>query len=228
LKILVVEDEKKTADFLKRGLEEDECTVTVAHDGVEGLKQAQESDYSLAIVDLKLPKKDGLALIRELRESGSQLPVMILSGSSTTEDIISGLDAGADDYVTKPFTFAVLVARVKALLRRSSKTRGAEIAFADLRLDPVTHKVWRSDTEIVLSAKEYGLLEFLMRNPGKALSRKEIADSVWDYEFDNFSNIIDVYVNYLRKKVDQNYSNKLIHTVRKQGYALYDEQTSVK
>jgi len=220
MKILVVEDEKKVAGFIKRGLEEDDYSVTVAHDGLEGLKQALTGEYSLAILDVMIPKKDGLAVVKDLREAGCKIPVLMLTARGTTEEIVSGLEAGSDDYLTKPFAFAELMARVRALLRRSEQDRGAEIHFADLRLDPVSHKVWRSGTEIDLTAKEYGLLEYLVRNPNTVLSRAMIAEHVWDYAFDSFTNIIDVYVNYLRKKVDKNYATKLIHTVRGQGYIL--------
>jgi DNA-binding response OmpR family regulator len=220
LKILVVEDEKKVAGLIKRGLEDEEYTVTVVHDGVAGLKQGLEGDYNLVILDLMLPKKDGLTVIHELREAGSHVPVLMLTARGTTDDIVSGLDAGSDDYLAKPFILAELLARVRALLRRSEMDRGAEVLFADLRLDPVSHKVWRSGMEIDLTEKEYGLLEYLMRNPNTVLSRKMIADHVWDYEFDTFTNIIDVYVNYLRKKVDKNFPVKLINTARGQGYIL--------
>jgi len=220
MKILVVEDEKKVAGFIKRGLEEGDYSVTVVNDGVEGLKQALTGDYNLVILDLMIPKKDGLTVIRELREAGSLVPVLMLTARGTTEDVVTGLDAGSDDYLVKPFAFAELTARVRALLRRSEQDRGAEIFFADLRLDPVSHKVWRSGTEIDLTAKEYGLLEYMMRNPNTVLSRKMIAEHVWDYAFDSFTNIIDVYVNYLRKKVDKDYPIKLINTARGQGYIL--------
>ena len=220
MKILVVEDEKKVAGFIKRGLEEDGYQVTVTHDGADGLKQALEGDYSLVILDVMLPKKDGLTVIRELREAGKSIPVLILTAKASTEDVVSGLDAGSDDYLTKPFAFSELTARVRALLRREGKDRGAEITFADLRLDPVSHKVWRGKSEIELTAKEYGLLEYLMRNTNTVLSRAMIADHVWDYAFDSFTNIIDVYVNYLRKKVDKDFPVKLIHTVRGQGYVM--------
>ncbi len=223
MKILVVEDEKKVAGFIKRGLEEDSYKVTVTHDGVEGLKLALEEDFSLVILDVMLPKKDGLAVIKELRAAGRHVPVLMLTARDTTEDIVSGLDAGSDDYLTKPFAFAELLARVRALLRRGEQDRGAEILFADLRLDPVAHKVWRSGVEIDLTAKEYGLLEYMMRNPSTVLSRAMIAEHVWDYAFDSFTNIIDVYVNYLRKKVDKDFSVKLIHTVRGQGYILREK-----
>lgn len=220
MRILVVEDEKKVAGFIKRGLEEEQYEVVVAHDGAEGLAQAVDGDFSLIILDLMLPKKDGVTVVKELREAGRRIPVLMLTAKSTTEDIVAGLDAGSDDYLTKPFAFAELTARVRALLRREGQDRGAEIRFADLRLDPVSHKVWRGKNEIDLTAKEYGLLEYLMRNPNTVLSRAMIADHVWDYAFDSFTNIIDVYVNYLRKKVDKDYNVKLIHTVRGQGYVM--------
>jgi DNA-binding response OmpR family regulator len=172
------------------------------------------------VLDWSLPKKDGLAVVKELRGSGKHIPVLMLTARGATEDIVSGLDAGADDYLTKPFAFAELIARVRALVRRSELDRGAEIVFADLRLDPVSHKVWRGGNEIDLTAKEYGLMEYLVRNPNTVLSRAMIAEHVWDYAFDSFTNIIDVYVNYLRKKIDKDYSVKLIHTVRGQGYIL--------
>jgi heavy metal response regulator len=220
MKILVVEDEKKVASFIKRGLEEDQYEVTVTHDGADGLKHALEGDYNLIILDVMLPKKDGVTVVKELREAGKHTPVLMLTAKTTTEDIVAGLDSGSDDYMTKPFAFAELTARVRALLRRDGLDRGAEVTFADLRLDPVSHKVWRGKTEIDLTAKEYGLIEYLMRNPNTVLSRAMIADHVWDYAFDSFTNIIDVYVNYLRKKVDKDFSVKLIHTVRGQGYVL--------
>jgi len=151
------------------------------------------------------------------------VPVLMLTAKDSLDDIVSGLNSGSDDYLTKPFAFAELLARVRALLRRTELERGAEIRFADLRLDPVTHKVWRKDKEIDLTAKEYALLEFFMRNPNQVLTRTTIAENVWDYVFDSFTNIIDVYVNYLRKKVDREADKKLIHTVRGLGYILKEE-----
>ena len=220
MKILVVEDEKKVAGFIKRGLEDDNYKVSVAYDGLDGFKQAREGDYNLVIMDMMLPKKDGMTVIKDLRESGNRVPVLMLTARDNMEDIVSGLDAGSDDYLTKPFAFAELLARVRALLRRGELDRGAEIHFSDLRLDPVSHKVWRNSKEIDLTSKEYGLLEYLMRNPNTVLSRAMIAEHVWDYAFDSFTNIIDVYVNYLRKKIDRDFPTKLIHTVRGQGYIL--------
>lgn len=220
MRVLVVEDEKKVASFIKRGLEEESFTVDVAYDGEEGLDMAANNPYDVILMDLMLPKKDGLSVIRELRERDIITPVLCLTAKDAVEDIVEGFETGSDDYLTKPFAFGELLARVKALLRRTSKDRGAEIFFADLRLDPVSHKVWRSDKEIDLTAKEYGLLEYFMRNPNEVLTRAMIAEHVWDYTFDSFTNIIDVYVNYLRKKVDRDYDTKLIHTVRGVGYVL--------
>ncbi len=220
MKILVVEDEKKVASFIKRGLEEETYEVVVSHDGADGSKQLLTGEFSLAILDVTIPKKDGLTIVRELRAAGNRIPVLMLTAKNSTDDIVAGLDAGADDYLAKPFAFAELTARVRALLRREGQDRGAEIRFADLRLDPVSHKIWRGKMEIDLTAKEYGLLEYLMRNNNKVLSRAMIADHVWDYAFDSFTNIIDVYVNYLRKKVDKDFPVKLIHTVRGQGYVM--------
>ncbi|HEY6838547.1 MAG TPA: response regulator transcription factor [Geobacteraceae bacterium] len=223
MRILVVEDEKKVSSFIKRGLEEENYEVETAGDGDEGLQMALEKSYDLIVLDWMLPKKDGLAVVKELRGRKTMTPVLMLTAKDSLEDIVAGLDSGSDDYLTKPFAFAELLARVRALLRRSEMDRGAEIRFADLRLDPVTHKVWRKDREIDLTAKEYGLLEYFMRNPNQVLTRTMIADHVWDYTFDSFTNIIDVYVNYLRKKIDRDADKKLIHTVRGVGYILKEE-----
>ncbi len=220
MKILIVEDEKKVAGFIKRGLEDDHYQVTLCYDGADGLKRANSGEFDLIILDRMLPKKDGLTVLQELRESGNQIPVLMLTAKAETVDVVSGLDAGADDYLVKPFAFAELQARVRALVRRSEQDRGAEIRFADLRLDPVNHKVWRGKTEIVLTAKEYNLLAYMVRNAGTVLSRANIADNCWEYPFETFTNIIDVYINYLRKKVDGKFPTKLIHTVRGQGYIL--------
>jgi len=222
-KILVVEDEKKVASFIKRGLEEEGFEVDVASDGEEGLYMAETNTYDLVLMDLMLPKIDGLSVVKEMRGRSISTPVLCLTAKDAVEDIVSGLDSGSDDYLTKPFAFAELLARVRALLRRGAQDRGAELTFADLRLDPVSHKVWRSDKEIELTAKEYALLEYFMRNPNQTLTRTMIAEHVWDYTFDSFTNIIDVYVNYLRKKIDRDFEKKLIHTVRGIGYVLKED-----
>jgi len=223
MKILVVEDEKKVASLIKRGLEEDSYEVVLAQDGEEGQMMAESESFDLVIMDIMLPKKDGLSVIKELREKELTTPILCLTAKNTVEDVVAGLDSGGDDYLTKPFAFAELIARVRALLRRSGSDRGAEISFADLRLDPVSHKVWRDDNEIDLTAKEYALIEYFMRNPNQTLTRTMIAEHVWDYTFDSFTNIIDVYVNYLRKKIDKDYDKRLIHTVRGVGYVLRED-----
>lgn len=221
--ILVVEDEKKVASFIQRGLEGEGFTVDVANDGESGVELGSKHNYDLILMDIMLPKMDGLEAVKALRAREVTSPVLCLTAKDTVEDIVAGLDVGSDDYLTKPFAFAELLARVRALVRRGTQERGAEITYADLRLDPVAHKVWRGDNEIDLTAKEYALLEFFMRNPETTLTRTMIAEHVWDYTFDSFTNIIDVYVNYLRKKVDRDFSKKLIHTVRGIGYVLKEE-----
>jgi heavy metal response regulator len=224
MRILVVEDEKKVSSFIKRGLEEERYEVEIANDGEEGVKMALEKAFDLIILDWMMPKKDGVAVLKELRDRRQSTPVLMLTAKDTVEDIVTGLDSGSDDYLTKPFAFAELLARVKALIRRSEMDRGAELRFSDLRIDPVGHKVWRGEREIDLTAKEYALLEYFMRNPNQVLTRTMIADHVWDYTFDSFTNIIDVYVNYLRKKIDRDAPQKLIHTVRGVGYILKEEE----
>lgn len=220
MRILVVEDEQKVAGFIQRGLEEEDYVVDVAVDGEEGVEKALNTSFDLILLDMMLPKKDGLAVIRELREKEITTPILCLTARDAVDDKVAGLDVGADDYLAKPFAFAELVARCRALMRRSCNDRGAEIRFADLRLDPVSHQVWRADKEIELTSKEYALMEYFMRNPNQVLTRTMIAENVWDYSFDSFTNIIDVYVNYLRNKVDRDYEKKLIHTVRGAGYVL--------
>ena len=220
MKILVVEDEKKVASFIKRGLADENYEVIVSHDGIDGLKQALNSDFNLLILDVALPKKDGITVVKELRAVGNRVPVLMLTARDATEDVVTGLDAGADDYLKKPFAFAELQARVRALIRRGEQDRGAEMRYADLRLDPVSHQVWRGQTEIALTVKEYALLSYLVRNAETVLSRANIADNCWEYPFETFTNIIDVYINYLRKKVDGKFPTRLIHTVRGKGYIL--------
>ncbi len=223
MRILVVEDEKKVASFIERGLTEEGFEVEVAYDGEEGVAKAESSTFDLILMDVMLPKMDGIAAIKEIREKQLKTPVLCLTARDTVDDKVAGLNIGADDYLAKPFAFAELVARCRALIRRGSTDRGAEIYFADLKLDPVAHKVWRSDQEIELTTKEYALMEYFMRNPNKVLTRAMIAENVWDYNFDSFTNIIDVYVNYLRNKIDRNFEKKLIHTVRGAGYMLKED-----
>jgi len=228
MRILLVEDEKKVANFIKRGLEAERYEVQTAADGEEGLKLALEKSFDLIVLDWMLPKKDGLSVLKDLRGKKNMTPVLMLTAMNSVEDIVAGLDSGSDDYLTKPFAFPELLARVGALVRRSEQERGAEIRFADLRLDPVTHKVWRNHKEIELTTKEYGLLEYFMRNPNQAVTRAMIAENCWDYTldtFDTFTNIIAVYVTYLRRKIDRGADRKLIHTVHGVGYIFKEEES---
>ncbi|MCH8156746.1 MAG: heavy metal response regulator transcription factor [Nitrospinae bacterium] len=220
MRILIVEDEKKVAGFIKKGLEEETYAVDVAYDGEEGLHLGKEGEYDLIILDLMLPKVDGLEILTQLRECGSDVPILLLTAKDAVEDRVTGLNKGADDYLTKPFAFSELLARVRVLLRRGKAEVKTELQIADLSLDLVSHKVNRGDEEIELTGKEYSLLEYFMRNQGKVLTRTMIAEHVWDYNFDTFTNVIDVYVNHLRKKVDKGRSKKLLHTLRGVGYIM--------
>ena len=222
--ILVVEDEKKVASFIQRGLEAEHYSVDVTHDGEEGFTRLFDGDYDLVILDVMLPKRDGLSLLREARKRGMQIPMLLLTARDTLADKVAGLDQGADDYLTKPFAFEELLARVRALLRRGTPTQPTTLVLADLRLDPGTRQVTRAGKKIDLTAKEFALLEFFLRNPGRVLSRALIAQHVWGVDFDTFTNVIDVYVKYLRKKIDADFEPKLIHTVRGAGYVLKESE----
>ena len=220
MRILVVEDEKKVASFLQKGLEEEYYIVDCAYNGEEALYMLEVNDYDLVILDIMLPKIDGLEVLRRVRGKGLSLPVLMLTAKDSVEDIVRGLDAGGDDYLTKPFAFAELLARVRALLRRREREPLGELKVADLVLNPLTHKVSRGGKQIELTAKEYALLEYLMRHANRVVTRTMISEHVWDYHFDPMTNVIDVYVNHLRKKVDMGFAHKLIHTIRGVGYML--------
>ena len=222
--ILVVEDERKVASFIKRGLEAAHHSVDVEYDGATGLNRLIEGEYDLVILDVMLPKLDGLEVMKEIRQRRVNLPVLLLTAKVSVADKVTGLDLGADDYLTKPFAFEELLARVRALLRRGAGAAASPIlAIADLRLDPVTREVTRGNKRIDLTPKEYALLEFLLRRREQVLSRAVIAEHVWGVNYDTFTNVIDVYVNYLRKKIDSGFEPKLIHTVRGAGYVLKEE-----
>jgi heavy metal response regulator len=221
--ILVVEDEKKVASFIQRGLESANYAVDVERDGEAGLKRLFENGYDLVILDVMLPGLDGLSFIKEIRRRGVNVPVLVVTARVAVADRVTGLDFGADDYLTKPFAFEELLARVRALLRRGGAAAPAILAIADLRLDPVTREVSRGNRRIDLTPKEFALLEFLLRRRDQVLSRSVIAQHVWGVNYDTFTNVIDVYVNYLRKKIDSGFDLKLIHSVRGVGYVLKEE-----
>ena len=223
MRILVVEDEKKVASFIKKGLEEEGYAVDVAADGEEGLAMALARVHDLLILDIRLPKMDGLRVLQALRQDHVTAPVLLLTVRATIEDKVLGLDAGADDYLTKPFAFQELVARVRALLRRRAEAEPTVLQIGDLRLDPARRLVCRGGEKIDLTPREFALLDYFMRNPGRVLTRTMIAEHVWDYSFDTSTNVIDVYVNYLRKKIDTAREPKLLHTVRGVGYVLKAE-----
>jgi heavy metal response regulator len=223
MKILVVEDEKKVAKFLKQGLEEERYAVDVASDGLQGETMALSGDYDLIILDIFLPKKDGIVVLKGIRSKQVKTPVLMLTAKSSVEDKVEGLDSGADDYLSKPFAFAELVARVRSLLRRGAAEKSTILKLQDLQLDTVTHKAKRADKSIELTGKEYALLEYLMRNVNRVLTRTLLSEHIWNYNFDTGTNVVDVYVNHLRSKIDDGFEKKLLFTVRGVGYVLKDE-----
>ena len=216
----MVEDEEKVTRFIKKGLEEVGYGVDTASDGETGLMMGLDGVHDLIILDINLPGKDGLSVLRELRRKRVSTPVLLLTVRAAIEDKVIGLDTGADDYLTKPFAFQELLARVRALLRRPIEAGPPLLKVADLTLDPARRVVLRGEEKIELTTKEFALLDYFMRNPGRVLTRTMIAEHVWDYDFDPETNVIDVYVNYLRKKIDTGRQEKLIHTVRGVGYVL--------
>jgi heavy metal response regulator len=223
VRLLVVEDEKKVASFIKKGLEEEGYAVDIAPDGEEGLAMSLAQVHDLIILDIRLPKVDGLQVLKALRQEKVMTAVLLLTVRATIEDKVLGLDAGADDYLTKPFAFQELLARVRALLRRRKAADPTILQLADLSLDPARRTVSRGTERIDLTPREFALLDYLMRNPGRVLTRTMIAEHVWDYDFDTSTNVIDVYINYLRKKIDTGREPKLLHTVRGVGYVLKAE-----
>jgi len=223
MRILVIEDEKKLASFIKRGLKEKGYAVDVASNGNDGLFRAEEVPYDLIVLDVMLPGKDGLFICRQLRKKNINTPILMLTARDDIEDKVSGLDSGADDYLTKPFDFAEFLARVRALIRRKCDVNTNKLKVADLELDQLTHKVKRSEKEIELTSTEYSLLEYLMLNAGHVVTRTMISEHVWNDDFDTFSNVINVYINYLRKKIDSGSEKKLIHSIRGTGYILKED-----
>jgi heavy metal response regulator len=220
VRILLVEDETRVAGFLAKGLREQTFAVDVARDGEEGLHLGSVNEYDLVILDVMLPRKDGHAVCRALRAHGRRVPILMLTARGSVDDRVAGLDSGADDYLVKPFDFKELLARVRALLRRSAVLRPERLRVADLTLDTASHSVARAGKRVDLTAKEYALLEFLVLNQDRVVGREQIAQHVWDENFDPFSNVIDVYIKRLRAKLDADAARRLIHTRRGEGYLL--------
>jgi two-component system, OmpR family, response regulator len=220
MRALIVEDEPKLAGLIRRGLLEEGYAADVAQNGEEALWRAGATEYDVIILDVMLPGIDGFETCRRLRASGVWSPVLILTARGAVEDRIAGLDTGADDYLTKPFSFAELLARLRALTRRGPIEQPLALEVGGLRLDPRTRQAWRDDAEIALSTKEFALLETLMRRPGQVVSRFDLLEHAWDYSYENRSNIIDVYIRYLREKIDRPFGVRSIETVRGSGYRL--------
>jgi DNA-binding response OmpR family regulator len=220
MKILIVEDEKKVASFLKKGLEQEYYSVDVAFDGKEGLKFVFSNEYDLIILDIMLPLLDGISALKEIRKEKIETPVLMLTAKDTIDDKVVGLDSGADDYLAKPFAFEELLARVRALLRRKEKSKPLVLSADDLTIDILAHKVTRSNKEIILTPKEHSILEYLLRNKNHVVSRMKLTEHVYEYQFDPDTNVIDVYVNKLRNKIDKDFNHPLLHTVRGIGYMI--------
>ncbi len=223
MRVLLVEDEYKVAQFIKKGLQQDHLAVDLAADGEEALYLTEAGEYDLIILDLMLPKVSGLSVLATVRKKNPKVPILILTAKTSIEDRVRGLEIGSDDYLIKPFAFAELKARVRALLRREWREINLQLRVADLLLDPAKRKAWRGERELELSNKEFMLLEYLMRNANQVVTRTMIAEHVWDASFDSFTNVIDVYISYLRNKIDKDRDLKLIHSVRGVGYMFKDE-----
>jgi len=220
MRILVVDDDVRLCSVIDRGLTEEGYAVDTAHDGEEGQYYAEIKDYDLVILDIMMPKLDGLGVCRNLREAQRDVPILMLTAKDAVPDRVTGLDAGADDYLVKPFAFDELVARVRALTRRHAPTRSATLSIGDLSLDTVTRRVHRGDRELDLTSKEYAVLEYLMRNPGAVITRGMVEEHAWNNDFDSVSNLVDVYIRKLRSKIDEPGEESLIETIRGAGYRL--------
>ncbi len=223
MRVLLVEDDKKVAGFIKKGLTEEQYAVDVFYDGEDGTFWATEHEYDIIILDIMLPRKSGIEVCKELRTKHILAPIIMLTVKDTVEDKIKGLDVGADDYLTKPFSFDELLARIRALLRRSQQYKTPTLSIADLEFDPASRKVTRAGQEMILTGKEYALLEYLLRNKGRVLSETRIAAHVWDLEHDPGTNVVNVYIHHLRNKIDKGFDKKLIHTIRGVGYVMKEE-----
>jgi DNA-binding response OmpR family regulator len=222
MRILIVEDDRKVASFLERGLREEGYAVDVAHDGSDGSMKAHVYDYELLVLDVMLPGRTGYEIVLELRREGSRLPILLLTARDAEEDIVRGLNAGADDYLTKPFSFAELLARVRALLRRGGATRAERMVYGDLEVDRLRHTATRSGADLNLTPKEYQLLEYFMQRPETVVRRTELLEKVWDLQFDPMTNVVDVHVGNLRRKL-RRHGAPVLHTVRGVGYMLHSD-----
>lgn len=220
MRVLVVEDDERMSALLQRALEEEGHAVDTAADGPEALWMASENNYGAVVLDVMLPGLDGFEVCRRLRQAEVWAPILMLTARDEVGDRVHGLDSGADDYLVKPFSLLELAARLRALARRDDRSRPVQLSVGDLRLDPTTRRAWRGDTELDLSPKEFALLELFLRHPGAVLTRSEIIDSVWDFAYDGTSNVVDQYVNYLRRKIDRPFSRSDLETVRGAGYRL--------
>jgi DNA-binding response OmpR family regulator len=223
MRILIIEDERKVASFIKKGLEEEYYAADIASDGKEGLKLAENEEYDLIIMDIMLPFIDGMTLTRELRKRKVSTPILMLTVKDSTDSKIEGLDAGADDYLTKPFAFEELLARVRALLRRNEKAKVSTLKVKGITLDLISHRVIKDGLEIILTPKEFSILEYLLRNKNKVVSRTKLVEHVYDYHFDTETNIIDVFINKLRTKIETGSAAPLIHTIRGVGYIIKED-----
>ncbi len=225
MRVLVVEDEVKMARLLKRGLEEEAYAADVAANGADGIWMATENPYDAIVLDVMLPDVDGFEVCRRIREAGQWAPVLMLTARDAVPDRVRGLDVGADDYLTKPFAFAELLARLRALVRRGARERPPVVAVGDLRLDPASKAVRRAEQTIELTPKEFSLLEYFMRHPGEVLTRTQLLAHVWDFAYEGDSNVVEVYVRYLREKIDRPFGRHSLETVRGMGYRLHEERT---
>lgn len=225
-KILIVEDELKVANFIKRGLEENDFEADIAYDGLIGLKMTQQNDYQVILIDINIPIINGFELCKEIRKTNNRIPILMLTALSATDNKVMGFESGADDYLVKPFEFRELIARIKSLLKRSQEYKfiSSVLKIANLEMNTESKIVKRGNDIIDLTAKEFLLLEYLLINKGRVVSRVDIAEKIWDITFDTGTNVIDVYVNFIRKKVDKNYNPKLIHTIIGMGYILREEE----
>jgi two-component system OmpR family response regulator len=223
MRVLIVEDQVKMASLIRRGLRKEGMAADIAVKGEDALWMAQATEYDVIILDLMLPGIDGLEVCRRLRGEKVWSPVLMLTARDAVRDRVAGLDGGADDYLTKPFSYAELLARLRALVRRGPIERPTELTAGELRLDPAGHRVWRGETQIELSAKEFAILEIFMRRPGEVLSRYQLLEQAWDYDYENRSNVVDSYIRFLRKKIDRPFGVESIETVRGMGYRLRED-----